>query len=45
VAVEEGPVVEERHHVVGLEDEVRGDITREDLAELAAGGSGHSGEV
>jgi hypothetical protein len=36
-------VIEERHDVVGVEHEVRGDIPRDDLAELAAGR--HSADV
>ena len=43
VAGEERPVIEERHDVVGVEHEVGGDLPRDDLAELAAGG--HSADV
>jgi hypothetical protein len=43
VAREQRPVVEEGDDVVGIEHEVRGDLPRDDLAELAAGR--HSADV
>jgi hypothetical protein len=43
VAGEEGPVIEEGHHVVLIEDEVGGDLSLDDPAELAA--RRHSADV